>query len=186
MEVLTKKISYREYREMDFADEQNALFELLNGEIVARNSPSQSHQTIVLSIAGEIRNFLKTSQLGRVFVAPLDVVLDNINAPQPDVLFVKKDRYFVLENEDKVVHGAPDLVVEVISPTSIRRDRFQKLKIYEQFAIREYWLVDPTNKTVEVFQMRENRYELVAFADQTGQIQSAVLEGFELDVSQVF
>ncbi len=187
MEVaVAKKLTYAEFREMDFSDNDGAYYELLNGEIVARNSPTWQHQAIVANLIYLIKSFIMPNNLGKVFGSPLDVILDDQNAPQPDVLFIRRDRLFILDNRDNVVHGAPDLVIEVISPTSIRRDRSQKMKIYEQFGVREYWLVDPKNQSVEVYQMQANRYEMTSVAAETGQIESSVLEGIDLDVNRVF
>lgn len=187
MEIaVAKKWSYAEFREMDFPEFDGTTYELINGEIVARNSPTWEHQQVVTNLIYWIKSHLMATKIGKVLAAPLDVVLDDRNAPQPDVLFIRTDRLFILDNRDKVVHGAPDLVVEVLSPTSIRRDRSVKMKIYEQFAVREYWLVDPKNQSIEVYQMQANRYEMTAFAAENGLIQSSVLEDFELEVSLIF
>lgn len=186
MEAVIQKLTYQAFREMDLPDDENTLYELLNGEIVAKNSPSFFHQRISANLFRAMDAQIQTKQLGELFTAPLNVLLDEYNAPQPDLLFIRKERDFILNHSEGTVEGAPDLVVEILSSTSIRRDRYDKMAIYEQSAIREYWIVDPNNKAVEIFTMRENRYQLASFAAVSGLVQSTVLENFELEVATLF
>lgn len=123
--------------------------------------------------------------LGQVLSAPIDVFLDAYSAPQPDILFIKKERLHIIDLDEGIM-GAPDLVVEILSPNSVKRDRFEKKDLYEQFAVPEYWIVDPQNAPVEIYTLKDNRYELASFAAQTGNIRSEALGDWELEVSQLF
>ncbi|MEK7255490.1 MAG: Uma2 family endonuclease, partial [Bacteroidota bacterium] len=186
MEVLEKMLTYREFREMEFPDDDPFEYELLNGELVRKASPTIRHQRIVRKISFAIDNYLEQHPLGEVFFAPLDVVLDDVNAPQPDVFFVSNSRNYILDEEEQVVIGVPDLVVEIISPGSVKRDRVTKKKIYQQFAVPEFWLVDPSNRTVEVFRFQDGHYETFELVEKTGVVKSAVLPGFEVELSKIF
>ncbi|MFN3265108.1 MAG: Uma2 family endonuclease, partial [Aquificaceae bacterium] len=100
---------------------------------------------------------------------------------QPDIVYVS--------DTSKVgnrIHGSPDLVVEVVSPSTLKRDITDKMKIYEKHRIKEYWLVFPLEKTIMVYELTEKGYELFSYATEKGRVKSKVLEGFELDVEEVF
>ena len=87
---------------------------------------------------------------------------------------------------DNGVEGPPDLVIEILSPSTMKHDRGDKMKIYREHQVREYWIVDPKNQPIEGYQHQNNDYDLVSFAVEEGEIVSSVLEGFSLDVRSVF
>ena len=87
---------------------------------------------------------------------------------------------------DNGVEGSPDLVIEILSPSTMKQDRGDKMKIYREYQVREYWIVDPKNQSIEVYQHQNNDYNLVSFAVEEGEIVSQVLEGFSLDIRSVF
>jgi len=103
---------------------------------------------------------------------------------QPDLLFISKERLNIIEKRG--VFGPPDLVVEIISPSTALFDATTKRDIYERFGIREYWLVSPEEKMVEVFTLEEGRYKIFSQARQAGKIQSWLLVEFELDLRDIF
>lgn len=86
----------------------------------------------------------------------------------------------------QVSYVAPNLIVEIVSKGSVDKDRVIKKDLYERFAVREFWIVDPAYKTVEVYQMADHRYYLAGFAEGKGKISSSVLPGFELEISEIF
>lgn len=186
MEVLLKKVTWSEFREMDFPDAGEAYYELLNGEIVERSSPSIEHQDILMRLAFEMELFNRTNNLGIILPAPLDVVLDDENVPQPDLIFIKKERNFLYENRKSALTGTPDLVVEIIWPSSVRRDRFVKRDIYERFGVPEYWLVDPQNRSIEIYRLVENQFKIHEVASENEEIHSISLENFTLDLARIF
>ncbi len=185
-DVLVKKYTYAEFRALEFPDNDLFNYELLDGEIVQKPSPSLQHQRISRKLIVAIDNYLTQNPVGEVFHAPLDVVLEDRSAPQPDVFFVSKERDFILDEKEGVVIGTPDLIVEIISPSSVQRDRYQKKELYERFAVREFWLVDPQNRSIEIFTLAQNQYQLHAFADESGNtVTSLVLPGLEISVTQI-
>ena len=186
MVALAKKITYQEFREMEFDDNDDNWYELINGELVRKQSPTYNHQMISGEIEFSLMTYAKKTQVGCVLHAPLDVVLDDNNVYHPDVFFVKKERYFIFNEKEKVVIGAPDLVVEILSKSTAQYDRGDKRDTYEQFGVREYWLVDPAKKSIELYSFVNERFKLVSYFEETGVLKSIELEGFEMDIELVF
>ena len=131
--------------------ETNTPMELLNGELVVSPSPITDHQRTVFSSAKLIEKQVKG---GEVFVAPLDVYFDELNIPQPDVMWVAPDSKCVIERTR--LNGAPDLIVEVLSTGTERKDRVaaltEKFDLYQKYGVREYWIVDAAEQLIEVWQ----------------------------------
>jgi Uma2 family endonuclease len=146
-------------------------YEIIAGELHVSPSPSPSHQTIVLNVAEALRAHARSRQLGRVYVAPLDVRLSDLDLAQPDVLFVARDRLDIVQTG--FVLGAPDLVVEVLSPSTRSFDEVSKLALYARHRVPEYWLVDPTERTLRILVLQGEGYAIqpnpasVVFPDLT-------------------
>ena len=160
-------------------------WELLNGELVMPPAPNTEHQRVVRSLSMRVVAFVEQSSLGEVFFAPYDVVLSDENVVQPDLLFVSSERRSIITHEN--IRGAPDLVVEVLSPGSVSRDWREKMDAYAAHGVREYWIVDPDAKRAWVM----SRTETGGF-DEAGNygagdaLKSVVLEGFNLSLEEVF
>lgn len=101
------------------------------------------------------------------------------------MLFVSNERNFIIHDNNGIV-GSPDLIVEIVSKGSVAHDRVTKKEVYEQFAVREYWIVDVRSKTVEVYTIENDRYRLFSFAEEQGKIKSSVLPGFQMNVKAIF
>lgn len=184
-ETGVKKMTVAEFRELELADDDPFFYELIDGELVKRNAPTPKHQDILSELNDQIKPFVRQNQLGRVFFAPVDVFLDNDTAPQPDYVFVSRDNEHIITGNG--IEGVPTLVIEIISPTSIVRDRFTKKNLYERFGVPEYWLVDPQNQEIEIYALTENRYELLSAATVLeGELISNVLTGLVLDMKTLF
>lgn len=162
--------------------ETNQGMELWDGELVMSPSPRPGHQKVVLRIARLLEDFVLPRQLGEVFVSPLDVVLSPRRVVQPDVIFVSQANGGIIQDR---IHGAPDLLVEVVSEGTWRRDRIEKKALYEQFRVAEYWMVDPEARTIEVFALTQGAYQLHARGEGAEAVSSRVLPGFSLAFSQI-
>ncbi|MBC7870174.1 MAG: Uma2 family endonuclease, partial [Chitinophagaceae bacterium] len=130
------KITADEYFQLP---ETNTPMELIDGEIIQMPSPVPNHQAVVGDLCVLLKQNVK-SLGGRVFVSPLDVYLDDINVPQPDVMWLAPNSR--CQVGEKRLSGAPDLIAEVLSPGSVSHDRRKKFRLYQQFGVREYWIVD--------------------------------------------
>ena len=179
------KINWATFREMEIADDDLLIYELFDGEIMERSTPSLIHQAVCRELLTELDTFIEENKLGEIFSAPVDLNLDEHNAFQPDLAFISKERSFLIEDDD-YIKGAPDLVVEIISPGTVKKDRVIKKNLCERFAIREYWLVDPLNKGIEIYIMQEDKYVLHDLQEISGKISSTVLAGFELELGHIF
>jgi len=156
--------------------ETNLPVELWNGEIIRSPAPHPDHQTIVLNFAASLREFVAVAQVGKVFVSPVDVVLTPRRVVQPDVLFIEKARLNIVGSH---VAGAPDLIMEVISAGSWRRDRIEKMALYEQAGVAEYWIIDPDAAAIEVFALVKGVYQLHSKATGKEPAKSKLLAGFK-------
>ena len=177
-----KKITVKELFEMELED--GFYYELINGKILKKQAPTPDHQSVSGEINEIIRNFVKQNQLDKVFYSPIDVFFDNYNHTQPDILFIKKERNFIITSHG--IEGVPDLIVEIISPSSIKTDRNDKFNLYLEFGVSEYWIVDPRYQSIEIHVLENGKYVLRSFATVTGIVQSKVLEGLNLEIAPIF
>lgn len=184
MEVLTRKITAQEFRLVEFDDLDQHWYELINGEIMRQNYPAFKHQNCQRHLFRILDNHVIKKDLGNTIIPPFGLILGEINNVQPDIMFISKANSSIIKENG--VWGAPELVVEIISPHSMRRDRYDKMKLYHDFKIQEYWLVDPNNQTVEVYNYTEKEYELTCFAVEEGEVSSKMIEGFIIDVKNIF
>jgi Uma2 family endonuclease len=138
------KFTYTDYLLLPEGDRR----ELIEGDFHVVPSPSFRHQTIAANIGTILINFVRGKALGTVLWAPMDVVLTQESVVQPDILFISNERREVIA--DNNISGAPDLVVEILSPSTADRDRELKLRLYARHGVREYWIVDPDERTVQV------------------------------------
>ncbi len=160
----------------------NRLMELTEGRLIMPPHPTRSHQYAVLELAVLLREFVRRRDLGEVYVAPLPVRLWSDKVREPDVLFMAREH---ADRMSEQYFGPPDLVMEVISPGTGRTDRSEKAAEYARAGIREYWIVDPDARTVEVLALAGHEYELRG-AWSVGEIAaSAVLRGFEVPVERL-
>jgi len=127
---------------------EESWYQLINGELIMSPSPSLRHQIILKKIHRILEEFSETVNALSLF-APIDIYFDNKNVFQPDALLISKDRKHILS--ERGLEGAPDLIVEILSPSNSKYDRYEKREKYHQFGVREYWLVDPSNDSIEVF-----------------------------------
>jgi Uma2 family endonuclease len=185
VEALAKKITVQEFQEMEFPDNDFFIYELINGEIMRKQAPKPLHQQISRRVTAAFEEFLKEKPIGDFFYAPIDVFFDKYNNSQPDILFIKNDRSFIIDLENGIM-GAPDLIVEIISPSSIKMDRFDKKELHKKFAVKEYWIIDPKNQTVEIHVFKDNDYALHQFLEIEGLVDSTIMQGLELEIKNVF
>ncbi len=159
-------------------------YELLEGELIEMVSPTSRHQIISANLFAILDPFCRARRLGRVLTAPLDVILSRRIVVQPDLIFIAKARRKELIQERIV--GAPDLLVEILSPTSSQRDLNQKRKLYARHGVQEYWIVDPEDATLEVQRLQGKVLSTMALFETGQKLTSPTFPGLELDVAQVF
>lgn len=127
-------------------------YELIDGELIMSPSPQFFHQAIALNIATPLKQYLSQNRIGTVCIAPLDVRLDDRNVVEPDVFFISRQRENIIGER---ITGAPEFVVEILSPGTSKRDRETKRQLYAASQVQEYWIVDPENETVSGYYLQE-------------------------------
>ncbi len=153
------KFTYLDY--LKIPEEPGFRFEILEGILVKEPSPSVMHQRVSRRLQRILEDyFWEADSKGEIFDAPLDVTFLDVTVVQPDILYVSGEQSHIIK--DARIDGPPALVVEILSPSSIRKDRLQKLQIYQKAGVLHYWLVDPEERTLECFYLREGAYSLVA------------------------
>ena len=163
--------------------ESNRPTEFWDGESILSPSPSFYHQQIVDRFHDALKAWVRPRGLGKTCASLIDMVLAERRAVQPDVLFVGRERLGIIGD---VVNGSADLVAEVISPESRRRDRFDKHDLYEQHGVQEYWMLDPEASTVEVFYLEDGQYRLVGRWGPGETAVARLLAGFSVPVAGMF
>lgn len=182
MALTRVKLTYEEYFSLP---EDTRPCELVDGELYMPPAPNSKHQSIVVNLVTMLERHVRDRGLGRVFVSPLDVVLDRTRplVLQPDLMFISTQRLSIVGPR---IEGAPDLVVEILSPGSAVRDRTEKSVWYGQYGVREYWLVDPEARAIEVRRLSAEGYETLGLYSTGQTLTSAVLSGLQLPIDPIF
>lgn len=158
-------------------------YELLDGEITMVPSPSYEHQFISINLESTLWDFVRKNALGTVLNAPFDVHLGK-DVVQPDIIYISKKRKSIIKADE--VHGAPDTVVEILSPSTAQRDRVYKKKLYAKSGVKEYWIVNTDEKAIEVFTLKETGYGRVSKYKINQVLTSALLPGLEINIKEIF
>jgi Uma2 family endonuclease len=162
--------------------ESNLPCELWDGEVIMSPAPSFYHQEVVNRLFHHLYQWVTQHKLGKVVTGPIDMVLSPHRVIQPDVVFISKDRLGIISN---AIHGPVDLAVEVISLGHRQRDRIEKRDLYEQYGVKEYWLIDPEAQTVEVLYLVNGRYQLFSRSTPGQMAASQLLPGFNVAVAEL-
>ena len=175
------KFTYEDYRTAP----PDKRCELLDGELAMTPAPSLKHQRVQVRLGEPLARFVRENALGEFFFAPCDVLLSDTDVVRPDLLFVSRERAHLLSGGENV-RGAPDLVVEILSPATAERDRGYKRALYAKHGVAEYWLVDPASETVWVHRLRNGELAVAHTFARGHTLRSPLLPGFALDVDDVF
>lgn len=174
------KVKYDDY--LKLPDEKR--YEIFDGELFMVPSPDFYHQIVSGNIWHPLMGFVKDRQLGIVAYAPVDVVLSPEDVLQPDILFISMVRRHIITKRN--VSGAPDLVIEILSPSTQERDRLVKRDLYSRYGVKEYWIVDPVGKMIEVVFQGDKGLKLFAVFSNDDVLTSPLIEGFTLPLAEVF
>ena len=175
------KLTYQDYLNNTPPDSHS---ELLDGEIIMKPGEIIPHQRALLKLGIRVGEFVERRDMGEALFAPMDVVLSNNDVVQPDLLFISRDRMSIITYDN--IQGAPDLVVEVLSPYTIQRDLTFKRALYAHRGIKEYWQVDIDDRRVTVLLLGDNDYEFTAIYGSGDTLTSPVLPGFTLAIDEIF
>ena len=178
--VSKRKLTYEDY--LKTPDDKR--YELIEGELIMTPSPATYHQWLSKNIEYELEKYVRGKGIGKVFYAPYDVYLDDENVFQPDILFISKARSGIIGEHN--VQGAPDLVVEILSESTAYNDLIRKKKLYAEFAVNEYWIVDPGEKKIEIYSLKERIFVLSHSYSEKDILESPMLSELKIDLPTVF
>ncbi|RYE30190.1 MAG: Uma2 family endonuclease [Sphingobacteriaceae bacterium] len=176
----------KKYTEADYnLLEEGAPFQLINGDLIMSPSPILFHQLIVGKLHTLISNFIaQTHSNGLVVLSPMDVKFDEENIFQPDLLFISETRRAEVVHER--IAGAPDLVIEILSPSTAYYDLMQKKDVYERFGVKEYLIIDPIRQIAELHVLENEVFTLKQKEAKNGFINLTTLPGLQIDLQKLF
>ena len=169
---------------LNIPEEDENRYELINGELYMAPAPSWEHQESSGNLYSILRAFVLANLLGRVVYSPIDMFLSDGDVFQPDIVFISNERLGIIHSDG--IHGAPDLVIEVLSPGTERIDRTLKSERYEMFEVSEYWQANPIAKTILVLRARDGAFDRVGLFTEGMTLETPLLPGLRVDVSEVF
>ncbi len=189
--VQHKRYSYTDYLMI----EDDKRYEVYEGELIMVPAPTTTHQSVSRKIERIIEDFIIENDLGKFFHAPTDVVLSEDVVLQPDILFISKERENIII-EERAIMGAPDLIVEILSPSSTFYDTVRKRELYQRYGVKEYWLVFLQEKAIEVLALEGDVYPAhmhmcgvyreFTSAKGEGRVKSKLLKGLEIELKEIF
>ena len=158
-------------------------YEIIRGELHRSPTPNADHQGIVVALVHLLAEHVHRQALGRVLLAPIDVMLPDLASPvQPDVLVVLKANVDMIRQR---VEGVPDLVIEVLSPATAHHDRTTKYRLYAEAGVTEYWIIDPETGAADIYTRRGNGFVPLGHYERGGVIQSELLPGLRLPMNEL-
>ena len=179
------RFTYEDYKTLP--ESMDKRYELLDGDIIMVPAPTTIHQRVSRNIGFLLIQHVREYTLGEVFYAPVDVVLgigSDREVVQPDVVFVSKERHRIIVEEE--IQGAPDLVVEVLSPGTEARDQGYKKRLYARYGVNEFWIVDPKAKTLEVYIPKKAGYQLAGRYKSEDYLKSNLFSELRLKIEELF
>jgi len=168
------------YEEFLLFPDDGKRHELIDGEHIMSPSPFTKHQRISRNLLITFGNFLRKHKLGEIFSAPMDVIFSDLDVVEPDLLFITSEHVSIIT--EKHIMGVPDLVVEILSEGSRKRDEIVKRRLYEQYGVQEYWIVDPELESVKVYRWHGNMCHTKHVPNGTGMQDAGFVRVAELSV----
>jgi Uma2 family endonuclease len=174
------RFTYQDYLQLP----EGRRYEIADGNLYMIPSSTPAHQMIASRLEFALHRHVVSADLGVVLRAPCDVLLSDADVVQPDILFISKSRQAIIK--DQHVAGAPDLVIDVLSPTTTERDSGVKLKLYERAGIPEYWLISPEARMIEVLGLSTDSYTSVGLYGAHDVLSSPLLPDLRIPVRDIF
>jgi Uma2 family endonuclease len=165
--------------------EEGAPFQLINYDLIMSPSPLLTHQLILGEFYDALKNFVNSQpDKGVIILPPMDIRLDEGNVYQPDLIYISKERFAEIAKDR--IEGAPDLVLEILSPSTAYYDLRQKKDIYEKYGVKEYIIIDPIQENAELYALKDGAYYLHQKAQHNEHLNSLLLPDFSIDLAKLF
>lgn len=159
-------------------------YEVIRGELHMSPAPNSDHQRLSFLLAVAIHLYVEAHNLGRIYEAPIDVILPDLATPvQPDILFIRPDNLEIVRSAN--IEGVPDLIIEVLSRDNPSHDRRTKYRLYAEAGVKEYWIVDPERCEIDVYALRGNAYVPFGRFTRGGVIRSELLPELRIPVDEI-
>jgi Uma2 family endonuclease len=172
--------------DLDAMPDDGNRYEIIEGELFVSRSPNLKHQRVSRNLLAAFIVFLDRNPIGEILPTP-GVIFSDFSGVIPDLVFISGERRDEIASGDRIA-GAPDLVIEIVSPgtENQRRDRIAKRQLYGKYAVKEYWVVDPEKQTIEVYLLQGDVLRLTATLREKDQLTSSLLPGFSCTVETIF
>lgn len=177
----SKMLTYEDYAKLTPPDSGN--YELHNGKLITMPTPTAFHQLISMKLSILLGSFILKNQLGRLLAAPMDTIFSKYDTLQPDLLFISMERADIIK---KQVEGAPDFVIEIVSPSNSSKELSYKKYVYETSGVREYWLILPEKKQVAQYENIDNELIRIGLWSVEDVLEAKVLAGFTVRIAEIF
>lgn len=178
--ITAELLTVEDYR----ATPEGTRYQLIEGDLIMAPAPNLHHQQIVRNLSQILCGYAEKHSLGEVLFAPCDVFLSPHDVVQPDLLFVAKANSGILAEDG--VHGAPDLVIEVLSWSTAQLDKKQKRRIYARAGVKEMWLVDPLLLQIQIYDFARDAAKPVALIEEDETFSTPLLPGLTLSAAEIF
>lgn len=175
-----KKYTYEDY--LNITDDNR--YEIIEGVLIMVPAPVPYHQIVSQRIGFELIKFIKENKIGELFHAPCDVVFNNTNVVQPDIMVILNKNLQIIK--EKNISGPPDIAIEILSESTAHKDLIKKRRLYEKFQVKEYWVVDPMEKLIAIYSLKNERFEEIKTYSKKEKLTSPILKGFSLQLSDIF
>jgi len=172
--------------DLDLMPDDGNRYEIIEGELFVSRAPSLTHQRIAGNLFADIKIYLRQNPIGEVFTTP-GVIFTDFNGVIPDIVYLSNETRDKIASGEKVM-GAPEIVIEILSPglENIKRDRDIKRQLYGKYKVKEYWIIDSENKTVEIYILKDHILELNTLLTDKDLITTPILPGFSCNISDIF
>lgn len=172
--------------DLDAMPEDGNRYEVIEGEIYVSRAPDFIHQVVITNFVISVGTYLKTNPIGVVVTTP-GVIFGMIDGVIPDAIYMSHERRMAILSEGRL-RGAPELVLEVVSPgtENVRRDHIAKRQLYAKYGVQEYWIADPQTRSIEVYRLRDNVLDLIAIYADGQRITTPLLPEWETIAEQLF
>jgi Uma2 family endonuclease len=181
IEASNAPFTARDYRLME---DDGCRYEVIQGELLMAPAPNRFHQGISRNLCQFLYSYLRKKKIGKAYDAPFDVYLDDFNVVQPDVVFVAAGSACKLIPEG--AEGAPDLLVEILSPSTSKRDLRDKRALYAEKGVKEFWVVSPETRQVQVYFLEKQVERPSLVLEEIDTLRSDMFPGLEIPVGELF
>ena len=175
------KLTYEDYVTLP---DDGRRYEILDGELAVSPSPRTLHQMVLLNLAVALAGWVTREKLGTVLFAPVDVILDSTTVVVPDLVFVSAARNAIIT--ERAIEGPPDMIVEILSESTERRERGAKKQLYARYGVARYWIVDTDARTIEIHALRDGAYTLLGTHTGESAVACDVPPGLELRLAEIW